>query len=88
MRGLAVYSKSKFMTLTTIKKNKNKRFLLSEQVKELLLQKGFLKVFNYQDYNYYKEQLKDSFNKAIDIAERFISDNDTTNTSDFNDYIF
>ena len=55
MRGLAVYSKSKFMTLTTIKKGKNTRFLLSEQVKQLLLQRGFLKVFNYQDYNYYKE---------------------------------
>ncbi|WP_341221043.1 hypothetical protein [Polaribacter atrinae] len=76
------------MTLTAIKKDKSKGFLLSEQVKTLLLQKGFLKVFNYQDYNYYKEQLKHSFNKALDIAERFISDNETTNSSDFNDYIF
>ncbi|MGJ8760391.1 MAG: hypothetical protein ACSHXA_07575 [Polaribacter sp.] len=76
------------MTLTAIKSSKNTRFLLSEQVKELLLQKGFLKVFNYQDYQYYKEQVKHSFNKALAIAELFISDNDTTNTSDFNDYIF
>lgn len=85
---MAVYSKSKFMTLTAIKKDKNKRFLLSEQVKTILLQKGFLMVFNYQDYNYYKDQVKEAFNKSLAIAELFISDNESENNSDFNNYIF
>jgi hypothetical protein len=76
------------MTLITIKKGKNTRFLLSEQVKTILHEKGFLKVFNYSDYNHYKEIVKDAFNKALAIAELFISDNETTNNSDFNEYIF
>lgn len=76
------------MTLTTIKKDKSKRFLLSEQVKNILQKKGLLKIFNYQDYNYYKEQVKEAFNKAVTIAELFILDNEDANSSDFNDYIF
>ena len=76
------------MTLTAIKNDKNKRFLLSEQVKEILLKKGYLKIFNYSDYNHFKQVAKDSFNKAFFIAELFISDYQTTNNSDLNDYIF
>ena len=76
------------MTLTAIKSNKNKRFLLSEQVKTILQEKGFLKVFNYQDFNHYKDQVKEAFNKAVTIAELFVLDNEEANSSDFNDYIF
>jgi hypothetical protein len=76
------------MTLTAIKKDKNKGFLLSEQVKTLLHEKGFLMVFNYNDFNHYKEKVKASFNRAIEIAALFISDNGSENTSDFNEYIF
>lgn len=76
------------MTLITIKKDKNKRFLLSEQVKTILQEKGFLKVFNYSDYNYFKEQVTNTFNKAKAIADLFISENIDYNHSDFNDYIF
>jgi len=76
------------MTLTTIKSDKNKRFLLSEQVKTRLQEKGFLKVFNYPDYNHFKNQVQEEFNKCYAIADLFISENEGTNTSDFNDYIF
>lgn len=76
------------MTLTSIKNDKNKRFLLSEQVKTILQEKGFLKIFNYQDYNYFKKNISNAFNKALRIAELFILENADANESDFNDYIF
>ena len=85
---MAVYSKSKVMTLTAIKKDKNKRFLLSEQVKTILHEKGYLKIFNYQDYNHFKSQVQDTFNKALAIANLFILENMSDNESDFNDYLF
>lgn len=76
------------MTQLPIKQNKNRRFLLSEQVKTILQEKGFLKVFNYSDYNYYKTSAKDAFNKAYAIAELFIKENQHATQSDFNEYIF
>jgi hypothetical protein len=76
------------MTQLPIKQNKNKGFLLSEQVKTILQEKGFLKVFNYNDYNYFKNSVKDAFNKAYTIAELFITENQQENNSDLNDYIF
>jgi len=76
------------MTLTTIKKDKNNSFLLSEQVKKILLEKGYLKIFNYAEYHHYKKNVKDVFNKAFTIAELFILDNEDTINSDLNDYIF
>ncbi|MEI6865790.1 hypothetical protein [Flavicella sp.] len=76
------------MTLTTIKSDKNKSFILSEQVKRILHEKGFLKIFNYPDYNYFKELKKNAFNKAFEIATLFIADDQSTNTSDLQDYIF
>lgn len=76
------------MTLTAIKSDKNKVFLLSEQVKVLLHQKGFLKVFNYSDYNYFKVKAQHSYNKALAICEMFIQENSQVCESDFNDYIF
>jgi len=75
------------MTLNTLKQDKNKRFLLSEQVKFRLQEKGFLKVFNYTDYNHFKSQVKKEFNKSYAIADLFIADN-LANECDFNDYIF
>lgn len=73
------------MISTTIKKDKTKAYLLSEQVKSILLNRGYLKAFNWADYNYFKEVCKDSFNKALAIAERFMDDDIQ---SDFEDYVF
>jgi len=60
---------------------------LSQQVKEILNEKGFSFLFNYNDYNFFKTQCKNAFNKAQAIAEKFIDDN-TQAESDFNEYIF
>jgi hypothetical protein len=76
------------MTLITIKNTKNKSFLLSEQVKFRLQEKGLSKVFNYPDYQHFKNQVQEAFNKSYAIAELFISENQEANESDFNDYIF
>jgi len=76
------------MTLTTIKTDKSKLFLLSEQVKRHLNEKGFLKLFNYSDYEYFKGKVKGTANKAQEIANLFIEENQTTNESDLHEYIF
>ncbi len=76
------------MTLTAIKTDKSKAFLLSEQVKIYLNEKGFLKVFNYTDYEYFKRKVKNARNKAQEIALLFIEENQAINKSDFNEYIF
>ena len=62
-------------------------FLLSEQVKKILRYKGFTSIFNYSDYEYFKTECADAFNKALAIADRFILDAETTQ-NDLNDYIF
>lgn len=76
--------------MTRIQSNsrKNTAFKLSNQVKKTLQEKGYSAIFNYQDYKYYKTQAKEAFNKAQAIAELFIQDNFSNNTSDFNEYIF
>jgi len=76
------------MTLTAIKTDKSKIFLLSEQVKIKLHQKGYLKVFNYNDYTYFKNLVKDVTNKAEAITNLFIEENSVSNESDFAYYIF
>lgn len=76
------------MTLTAIKTSKSKTFLLSEQVKRILNEKGFLKVFNYRDYEYFKAIVKSNFNRAQEIAKLFIEENQTTNESDLHEYLF
>lgn len=68
-------------------KAKNTSIKLSDQVKNHLSEKGFSSLFNYSDYQYYKAQVKEAFNKAYSIAELFISENNQ-NESDFNEYIF
>jgi hypothetical protein len=76
--------------MTPIQSNshKNTSFKLSDQVKKTLQEKGYTAIFNYQDYKYYKTQVKKAFNKAQAIAELFIQDNFSNNTSDYNEYIF
>jgi hypothetical protein len=75
--------------MTPIKSNshKNTSFKLSEQVKETLHAKGYSSLFNFQDYKYYKAQVKKAFNKAQAITDLFIQDNNTTE-SDYHGYIF
>jgi len=62
-------------------------FRLSDQVFSILHQRGLSKVFNYQDYLYFKKQCNAAFDKAQAIAELFIQDNNLTN-SDYNDYVY
>jgi hypothetical protein len=66
---------------------KNTSIKLSDQVKNYLSEKGYSALFNYSDYQYYKQQVKEAFNKAYTIAELFISENNQ-NESDFNEYLF
>lgn len=66
--------------------HKNTPLKLSEQVKETLNEKGYSAIFNFQDYKYYKAQAKKAFNKAQEIAEKFIQENNTK--SDFDEYVF
>ena len=76
------------MTHTQSISRKNTSFKLSEQVKETLHARGYSAIFNYQDYKYYKGQVKKAFNKAQAIAELFINDNLSNNNSDFQEYLF
>ena len=66
--------------------NKNTSYKLNVQVQKILFEKGYSKVFNIQDYLYFKELSKDKFNKAQAIAELFIFDNQQN--SDYNEYLF
>ncbi|GAB3708663.1 hypothetical protein [Flavobacterium koreense] len=75
------------MHKNSITESKNNAFKLSTQVKSILHEKGLSKVFNYTDYEYFKKQCTNAWNKAQAIAELFIQDNQNTN-SDFNDYVF
>lgn len=75
------------MTQITSTSHKNTSLKLSDQVKNILHEKGFSSLFNYSDYTYFKAQAKKAFNKAQAIAELFISENSPTN-SDFSEYIF
>jgi hypothetical protein len=67
--------------------HKNNAYKLSDQVKNILHEKGLSAVFNYNDYLYFKKQVKNAFNKAQAIAELFIEENINQN-SDFNEYTF
>lgn len=74
-------------TLITSNTDKSNYFSLSHQVETILHKKGFSKLFNYTDYQFYKKQVKHNFNKAEAIAELFILDNESE-ISDFEEYIF
>ena len=71
----------------TLIKDKSNAINLSEQVKNILHEKGLSAVFNMNDYLYFKKKVKNAFNKAQAIAELFIEENLNTK-SDFNEYIF
>lgn len=71
----------------TFNSDKSKAFKLSEQVKNILHEKGFSFLFNYSDFAYYKGQAKKAFNKAQAIAELFIQDNSQAE-NDFSEYVF
>jgi hypothetical protein len=62
-------------------------FRLSDQVLSILHEQGLSKIFNFQDYKYFKSQCNTAFDKAQAIAERFIEDNNLI-TSDYNDYVY
>lgn len=66
---------------------KNNPFLLSNQVKKILISRGFTSLFNYQDYEFFKEKCKDAFNKAVAIADCFIEDAEPTQ-NDLNNYVY
>lgn len=64
----------------------NKSTKLSEVVQEILFIKGYDKIFNWQDYHYFKEQTSEAIHRAHEIANLFISE--TNELSDFADYEF
>lgn len=66
---------------------KNTSFKLSDQVKQILHTKGLSKIFNYSDFEYFKNNIGNAFDKANIIADLFIIENQTI-TSDYQDYIF
>lgn len=67
-------------------KSKSNRFKISEQVKNILHAHGLSKVFNYQDYEHFKELCQSAFNKAQAIADKFIEEHQSE--SDFSEYQF
>ena len=64
----------------------SRKINLSTQVKQILSEKGYSFLFNWSDYEHFKAQTKQSFNKAIVIAEMFISE--SNQNSDYNEYVF
>ena len=75
------------MTRNTNKSRKTTAFKPSEQVKAILQERGLSKIFNYEDYKYFRGQIKNAFNEALAIAELFIQYYDDTQ-SDYHDYIY
>jgi len=64
----------------------NKSTKLSDIVKEILFLQGFHKIFNWDDYYYFKNQTKNAIHRAQAIANLFISE--TNELSDYADYEF
>ena len=60
---------------------------LSDKVYQILAARGFSKLFNYEDYRYFKMQSENKHDRAEYIAEQFIFWN-THEESDFADYEF
>lgn len=67
--------------------SKYNAFKLSDQVKKALHEKGFSFLFNFNDYKYFKKQVKSSCNKVDAIVNLFLEYHGEIN-SDFNDYVF
>ena len=66
--------------------SKNTSKKLSQQVKQILADKGYSFLFNWSDYTHFKTQCSKAFNKAQSIAELFIQE--TEAKSDYNEYTF
>ena len=60
---------------------------LSDRVYQILKEKGFTKLFNWNDYKFFKNESENQPNRAQWIAEQFISWN-SHELSDFADYEF
>lgn len=75
------------MTITHTIHAKNTPKNISQQVMEILQERGFSKIFNYADYAYFKQQAKHAFNLPLDIAEKFIEYYEGT-PSDYTEYVF
>lgn len=73
--------------IMTSNSHKIKVNLLSYQVRQLLNEKGFSFLWNWNDYYHFRTEAKKAFDKAQAIAEMFIQENVNSN-SDFNEYIF
>jgi len=75
------------MEISNTNENKSNPFLLSNQVKTILQQKGYSSVFNFSDYKFFKSKCKKAFNKAVAIADKFIEEANP-NQNDFLNYTF
>lgn len=64
----------------------NKSMKLSDCVKEILFIKGFDKIFNWEDYRYFKKVTKTAIHRAEAIAKLFIEE--TCELSDYAEYEF
>jgi hypothetical protein len=60
---------------------------LSDKVYQILMEQGFTKLFNWNDYKFFKRESESKPNRAQYIAEQFISWN-SHELSDFADYEF
>lgn len=69
------------MTFTAVE---NKTTKTSQQVQEILFKNGYSYLFNWNDYNYFKDQCKNEFNKALKIAQLFVEYHETP--SDYAEY--
>lgn len=69
------------MTFTAVQDKASKT---SEQVKEILFKNGYSHLFNWYDYEYFKTQCKNEFNKALKISQMFIEYHGTP--SDYAEY--
>ncbi len=74
------------MTQNNSNSHKNTANYLSYQVRQILNQKGYSFLWNWDDYQYFKSTCKNAFNKAQAIAEKFLEETNTK--SDYNEYIF
>lgn len=60
---------------------------LSDKVYQILLEKGFSKLFTWEDYRFFKKETEGKPNQAQEIADLFIFWN-SHEISDFCDYEF
>lgn len=70
-----------------MKTNTAKIQKLSDKVYQILKDKGYSKIFNWSDYNFFKKESANKHNRAQWIADQFIAWNNHE-LSDFTDYEF